>query len=364
MLYTSNFPGRYLQGPNILSLLPDETRRMGRKAFIIAGGTAAKSILPQLLKEWKGKLDAKVEKFSGECSDEELKRLHGKTQGAKFDFVAGIGGGKCLDAAKCIGSLLKVPVVIAPTIASTDAPCSAISIIYTKDSCFKRIEYHGRNPDLVMLDSEAVCKAPSRFLVSGMGDALSTWFEAQSCRRSCSKNECGGHGTLSAFCLAELCYKTLLEYGKLAKDACELKIVTPALEKIIEANTLLSGLGFESAGLAAAHSIHNGLTRLAGTHCMFHGEKVAFGTLTGLFLAGHPAKVLDEVYGFCEEVGLPTTLQDIGLKKVTKKELLDAADGACAEIESIHHEAFPVTRESVLSAMIAADAYGKARKSS
>ncbi|OGV52875.1 MAG: glycerol dehydrogenase [Lentisphaerae bacterium GWF2_44_16] len=361
MLYTSNFPGRYVQGQNILSRLPEETRKMGRKTFIVAGGTAAKMIIPQVLREWQGKLDAKVENFNGECSDEEIKRLIGKAKSSKCDFVTGIGGGKCLDAAKCVGSALKVPVAIIPTIASTDAPCSAISIIYSPGGCFKRIEYHGRNPNLVMVDSSVICMAPVRFLVSGMGDALSTWFEAQSCQRSCAQNECGGHGLITAFKLSELCYNTLLEYGKLAKDACELKIVTPALEKIIEANTLLSGLGFESAGLASAHSIHNGLTRIKGTHCMYHGEKVAFGTLAGLFLSGHPEKVLDEVYSFCEKVGLPTTFSGIGLKKVSRKELMDAAEGACAEIESIHHEPFSVTKETVLAAMIAADAYGKNR---
>lgn len=363
MLYTSNFPGRYLQGQNILSTLPDETRKIGRKAFIIAGGSAAEVILPPFLKEWKGKLDVKVEKFRGECSEEEIQRLTGKAKSANYDFIAGVGGGKCLDSAKCVGSALKVPVVIVPTIASTDAPCSAVSVIYTPDGCFKRVEYHGRNPNLVMVESNVICMAPVRFLISGMGDALSTWFEAQSCQRSYAVNECGGHGTLTSFKLAELCYDTLLEYGKLAKDACELKIVTPALEKIIEANTLLSGLGFESAGLASAHSIHNGLTRIKETHCMYHGEKVAFGTLTGLFLSGYPEKVLDEVYGFCENVGLPTTFSGIGLKKVSRKELMNAAEGACAETESIHHEPFPVTKEAVFAAMLAADAYGEKRKS-
>lgn len=363
MLYTSNFPGRYIQGQNILQNLPDETAKMGKNAFIIAGGTASGTILPPLLKTWKSRLDAKVEKFSGECCDEEIKRLLGKCKGSKFDFVVGVGGGKCLDSAKCVGTALKIPVVIIPTIASTDAPCSAVSVIYSSGGCFKRVEYHGRNPFLVAVDSSVICKAPKRFLVSGMGDALSTWFEAQSCRRASSLNECGGHGLLTAFALAELCYNTLLEYGPAAAAACELQVVTPALEKIIEANTLLSGLGFESAGLASAHAIHNGLTRLKGTHAMFHGEKVAFGTLAGLFLSGYSGKVLDDVYGFCERVGLPTTFQDIGLKKVSRKELMDAAEGSCAPGESMHHEPFPVTAEAVRDAMIAADAYGRTRKS-
>ena len=53
--------------------------------------------------------------------------------------------------------------------------------------------------------------------------------------------------------------------------------VTPALERIIEANTLLSGLGFESGGLAVAHALHAGLTAAPGSHAYLHGEKVGAG---------------------------------------------------------------------------------------
>jgi len=60
--------------------------------------------------------------------------------------------------------------------------------------------------------------------------------------------------------------------------------VSQAVENIIEANTLLSGIGFESGGLAAAHVIHNGLTVLPETHDTYHGEKVAFGVLVQLVL--------------------------------------------------------------------------------
>ncbi|MFT5940151.1 MAG: glycerol dehydrogenase [Paraglaciecola sp.] len=68
-----------------------------------------------------------------------------------------------------------------------------------------------------------------------------------------------------------------MEYGRYAKLACEQDVVTPALEHIVEANTLLSGLGFESGGLAAAYAIDNGLTILPATHNYYHGEKVAVG---------------------------------------------------------------------------------------
>ncbi len=66
----------------------------------------------------------------------------------------------------------------------------------------------------------------------------------------------------AALALAELCYNTLLEEGEKAMLAAEQHVVTLALERVIEANTYLSGVGFESGGLAAAHAVHNGLTAI------------------------------------------------------------------------------------------------------
>jgi glycerol dehydrogenase len=129
----------------------------------------------------------------------------------------------------------------------------------------------------------------------------------------------------------------------------------------VEANTLLSGLGFESAGLAAAHAIHNGLTALEQTHAYFHGEKVAYGVLASLFLTDKPVETIDEVYEFCEAVGLPTTLADIGLADVSDEELMRVATVSCAENETMHNEPIPVTPEMVFAALKAADAEGQKR---
>jgi glycerol dehydrogenase len=178
-----------------------------------------------------------------------------------------------------------------------------------------------------------------------------------------SNNEVGAKGSMTAYALARLCYDTLLEYGVAAKVSCEAKSVTPALEHVIEANTLLSGLGFENGGLASAHSIHNGLTILSQTHGFYHGEKVAVGVLTSLFLTDKPKAVMDEVYSFCESVGLPTTLAEIGLDGASGAELRKVADRVCVEGEFIHHEAADVSPELVVQAMLAADSEGRRRKS-
>ena len=171
----------------------------------------------------------------------------------------------------------------------------------------------------------------------------------------------GGPPLLAAKTLARLCYDTLLADGLAARHAAERGVVTPALDRVIEANTLLSGLGFESGGLAAAHSIHNGLTALHETHDYWHGEKVAFGVICLLVLEGKPQVLIDEVVDFCLRVGLPVTLSDISVD-ADAETLGPVAELACAEGETIHNEPFPVTPDMVVSAMLAADAIGAERR--
>ena len=183
-----------------------------------------------------------------------------------------------------------------------------------------------------------------------------------SCSDTQSENECGGLGTPTGLALARLCYDTLLQYGADAKIAAGRHTITPALEHIVEANTLLSGIGFESGGLASAHAIHNGLTALEETHAYYHGEKVAFGVLAGLQLAAAPPEESDMVFSFCEEVGLPTTLADIGLGNADRNRLMLVAERACAPGSSIHHEAGEITPEKILHAMLSANAIGERRK--
>ncbi|HYM12941.1 MAG TPA: glycerol dehydrogenase, partial [Bryobacterales bacterium] len=249
-----------------------------------------------------------------------------------------------------------------PTVASSDAPCSALSVVYTDEGVFLEYRIYGKNPDLVLVDTQVIAQSPPRLLVAGMGDALATWFEAKTCVDGNVTNMRGGASSQSALSLAELCYRTLLADGADARRALEMQVVTPALERLVEANTLLSGLGFESSGLAAAHAVHNGLTAAAATHPFFHGEKVAFGTLVQLVLEGKPRSLLDEVLGFSTEVGLPTTLADIGLTEMPAEVLAQIATRATAKGETIHNEPFEVTPAMVADAIRAADATGRAWK--
>ncbi len=359
MITTTIFPSRYVQGPNALDLLGEELARLGKKVLLVEDPFVAQAYGEVIAASLAGKLEAHKEVFDGECCDEEINRLSAI---AGIDLVAGIGGGKAVDTAKAVAHNLGVPIAIVPTLASTDAPCSALSVIYTKTGEFDRYLVLPQNPNLVLVDSAVIAKAPVRFLVAGMGDALATWFEAESCAATKSGNMTGRVGSATALGLARMCFEVLMDYGLLAKQGCEAGVTSPALERVIEANTLLSGLGFESAGLAAAHAIHNGLTALEATHHYWHGEKVAFGTLTSLILTDKSPEMIDLVFSFCESVDLPTTLADIGLGTVSDEDLMKVAQAATAAGETIHNEAGTITAEAVFLAMKTADSIGQSRK--
>lgn len=361
MITTSIFPSRYVQGAHALALLGEETVRFGEKPLLVLDPFVMDEMGRQIVEPLID-FDPKVERFQGECCQVEIDRLLGVAADSECDVIIGVGGGKTLDTAKAVAHAMGRPVVIVPSLASTDAPCSALSVLYSDAGSFDRYQVLPANPDVVLVDTAIVAKAPVRFLVSGMGDALATWFEAESCRIRRAANLTGRSGTMTAFALARLCYDTLMEYGRLAKTACELEVVTPALDHVVEANTLLSGLGFESGGLAACHAIHNGLTTQNETHDYWHGEKVAIGVLAGLFLTDQPAGRIDEVYDFCLDIGLPVTLEEIGFQSISEEQYLEIAIGACAPDETIHNEPHDVSAERVVWALKAADADGRRRK--
>ncbi|MHC1709354.1 MAG: glycerol dehydrogenase [Methanomassiliicoccales archaeon] len=361
MLKKAVFPGKYVQGEGAISELPAMLASFGDRGMILASNSVIVKVIPGsgLVPSEHGIL---VERFHGECCEEELTKLAGAIKEKHVDVLVGMGGGKTIDTAKIAADRAHIPVIVVPTIASTDAPTSGCAVLYANEGVFDSVLYQRTNPAAVLVDTSIIAKAPSRFLVAGMGDALSTWFEARSCESTRSANECGGLSTSASIHIARLCYDMLLAHGVQAKRACEEHVVTPALDRIIEANILLSGLGFESAGLASAHSIHNGLTALEETHQYYHGEKVAFGVLAGLHLTEASGEELDIVYSFCEDVGLPTTLADIGLGNVSRERLKIAAEKACAPEQPIHHEGRTITPEMVLEAMLKADAVGRERK--
>ena len=353
-------PRKYVQGKGALKDLALYTQELGERALCLISSAGFKRVGDTVMASFRD-ADVKVmyEHFNRECTWSEIKRISKMAKDNGIDVMIGIGGGKAHDTAKAVGDRLGIPVVIVPTVASTDAPCTALSVVYTEDGAFEEYLELNDNPAVVLLDTEIIAKSPTRILVSGMGDAISTYFEARACEASNSMTYAGGQSSMTALEMARLCYTTVLEEGYTAKLAADTDIPSKSLERVVEATVLLSGMAFESAGVAAAHAISNGLTQLPDLKDTYHGEMVAFGTLVQLVLENAPSKELDELRVFCHRVGLPTTLEELGIKDVTEEKIRTVCEAACDPEDSMHNMPFAVTPDDVYSAIMVADALGK-----
>ncbi len=356
-------PTRYIQGAGELSRIKNHIGRLGGPFLFIMCRYAYINLKDIIRESFRDSGAVLVfEKFNGECSSNEIVRLREIYNTHSCSVVVGVGGGKALDTAKGVAYYEGGPIISVPTIASTDAPTSAISVTYTENHVFDQNLLLPENPLMVLADTEIIVRAPVRFMVAGMGDALSTYIEARANTESGHDNFVGGTSTNTSLALARLCYEILIRDGIKAKQSAENRVCSPELENIIEANIYLSGVGFESNGLACAHSIYNSLTVLPQCHHMYHGELVAFGAIVQLVLEKRPDVELREAIHFCTCVGLPVTLSELSESELTRDDIMKVATMACSLGSFMDSEPFPVTPEMTFEALMTADAMGRKMK--
>lgn len=358
MLKLMRSPSKYVQGQGALLKVYEETKNLGKSFLFICSNSGYKNCHENIEKSFEGK-DAKLkfEIFGGISSVGEVEKMQKIVREDGIECLVAVGGGSAIDTAKATAYYENLPVVIIPSVVATDAPCTGLSVIYKNDGSFSNYIFYPKNPDAVIVDSDVIARAPVKFLIAGMGDALGTYFEARACEKAHAPSLENGGITKSAMALCRLCYDTLLKDGYQALKACENKVVTPALEAIIEANTYLSGVGADNGGLAVSHSVYNGFTALEECEKTMHGSIVAFGTIAQLILEDAPEEELNTVLDFCVRVGLPVTLKEIG---VTEKERVRiAAEHACVEGESIHNMIGDVTPVQLYDALMVADVLGQ-----
>lgn len=354
---TVTSPKKFIIGKGLLAQMHEYVSDFGDNAFIIADEFILGMIEDEAQTELKLQgITSRVERFNYECCEAEIQRLASLAEQANTKVIVGVGGGKTLDTAKAVAFYRKLPVILYPTLASTDAPCTALSVIYTETGEFERYLFLPQNPDAVIADTSIIAAAPARFFAAGIGDALATYFEARACYQADGVNLVLKKPSRTGLGLAQLCYQLLSENVAAAMDAVNNQIVTPALEQTIEATIYLSGVGAEAGGLAAAHAVNNGMSAVAELHGAQHGEKVVFGLLTQLVLENAPQHEIDNVIRIIKIAGLPLTLADMGLKHFREEEWRKVAEIACAEGDTMGNMPMAVSADDVYQAMIAANA--------
>jgi len=379
-------PRRYVQGPGVIKEIGAHIVSFGgKKALLMGGKGALASCKDAVIKSCKDVgIDVVVElfgnpakvKYGPECCMAEIDRIAGIAKANGCNTIISAGGGKAIDTGKNSAANIGAYKIVVPTVTATDAPTSALSVYYDeKTHAFKGVSYYPTNPDLVIVDTEIVAKAPARMQCSGIGDGFSKKYEGEANVRSGGKNclvkALNQEGTtMTALALCRLGNDIYREYG-VAGMLSNLKgVPSPAFEWVVEANVLLSGLGFESCGLAAAHAVNDGLTVLEpkmDPFPQYHGELVHFGTLTQMVLEDRPVKEILDVMEFSHAVGLPACFEDIGLREPTGEDLLKAGQACVGTAEAVptyylNDMYFKVSAKMVVEALKTVDSLGRTTK--
>jgi glycerol dehydrogenase len=352
-------PARYIQEAGAIGELGRLTMQHGSSTLLVVDSEVWAAIGDSVRSSF-GDVTGTFQRaqFAGECTLDEIDRLTAIARESDVDVVVGAGGGKAIDTAKSVSRRVGAPLGSVPTVASTDSPTSSLSVIYEADGTFAEAETHGVHPEFVLVDTRVVARAPTRWFVSGIGDALATWYEARATWESGGTTVFEGRPTYAGRALAAESHRLLREHAEAAVDAVETGTVTEAVEAVTEAIILLSGLGFENGGLAAAHAIHDGLTTLPAASGATHGEKVTVGLLAQLILEDASDDLILDLVSFADAVGLPACLEDIGVTAPTREDLLQVGRIACAASGPMANEPTDVSPADVAAALSALDSLG------
>ena len=319
--------------------LATQAIRAGLKADLIANDLAVEEV-----------------QLNFDCCEEDLMRLEVSLKETGCDSVIAAGGGKVLDAGKLLAYRLNVPCITVPLSAATCAGWTALANIYSEDGAFVSDVALDACPDLLIFDHGLVRQAPNQTLASGIADALAKWYEASV-----------GSGSSQDGMIQQAVQMARVLRDQLLIDSLD-AMAHPESEawiRVAEACALtagvIGGLGGAQCRTVAAHAVHNGLTQLPSCHGKLHGEKVGFGILVQLRLEERlggnqlAAQSRRQLLPLLKKLGVPVSLQDLGLGETGLHELRAICSFACRPGYDLHHLPFKVTETDLLEALVSTE---------
>lgn len=228
------------------------------------------------------------------------------------DRVVGLGGGMCMDAAKSLAWRRGIPLVLAPSIVSVDAPVTNTFAVRSGGS----VVYEGFVvAESIVADLELIARAPARFNRAGVGDLLSIHTGRFDWALGARAGRIAFDHAIDAAAAAalEATYALADDVAAVTDHA-----LATILRRYADVNTLLLRVGHAGPEEGSEHYFAYHAEAVTG-RSFVHGELIGLGTALMAELQGNDAA---RVRTFLRRAGVAWRPAELGLDRATLERIL------------------------------------------
>lgn len=310
-------PQFYQYHEGALDFVPQLLEEYQAKRVLIVHGTISwEKAKPMLSFLTDDRYQFTYHQYTGECSYYGTDLVMEAASKSGADFIIGVGGGKLTDLVGYAAHRLNVNFGVIPTLASNCAPWTPLSVMYKENGESEgQTEHFLRQAAFLITDPVLVIDSPIDYFIAGLADTLAKWYESDAIlQQEHLKNE--PFLQMAGF-TSVLCKDAIMrDSTKAIQDMKEQKLSDEFVhlsEIIFAVAGMVGGLGDAYARNAAAHAMHDGMSKyIPASHQFLHGEKVAYGIFYQLAIE-EKWSLIDQLLPFYQELKLPTSLHQMGI---------------------------------------------------
>lgn len=285
---------------------------------------------------------------------ENVRVLADFVQAQGFDTVVGVGGGRGQDFARALTHFVPVKIILVPTLAATNASISTLSVLYTPDGKIDQYWRMDNAPELVLVDSEVLVKNPPQVLAAGIGDIMSTYYEALCNFRITKKTD-----VVPIFALrgVESAIEIMKEQAPLAIASAAKQEITPAFENVLSMIMHNCGPLGMICTTGYAHILDEMFLYFEASHRIPHGLRVGCATIAMLCMQGADEAEILSYIAFCKASGIPTSLCELGLDGHSRTEWRKAFEETLGVSGNHRSLPFPTTADDLIDSLEQAEKF-------
>ena len=311
--------GRYRQEQGLLKFCGEEIARFAKDVLVLTGHRSWDAVKDEFCSSLdQAGIRYRVEHYDGRCSYEGAREYADLAQSCGAQEIVGVGGGLICDFAKAVAEYAGVGCITVPTSASTCAPFTCMSVMYTPEGAKKDCWRYEHEIDAVLVDTQVIASCPHRYNAAGILDAMAKKIEILDGKPQLDLSATPIN-LYSAFHFAADCYDILAQEGPRAIEDNRRGEATKAIDDMAFVNIATTGvianITKSYSQSALAHAFYDGVrTHFTNEAAQaLHGEIVAVGLFCQLYYNELP-ELESSLREYMSNMDLPLTLGELGIE--------------------------------------------------